>query len=355
MRYAVVPWDDRFNNNEIFNAQSVTNMNGLAEPYVEMKKYIEKMGHEINTIDLYRDLSKVDFFLFFEWIDEWIDRLIRLGYANKMVYCNAEPATVKKMNSPEGYREVCKFFPYIMTWNKDLVDNKTFFYRTIPYNFVTHPNTVSYSKKKLLTSISANKKSDYQNELYTERERLISFFEKNIPDSFDMYGVGWENSGHPSYKGRARDKFDTYSNYRFALALENTKGVKGYITEKIFDCLTGNIVPVYLGAEDICDYVSKESFVDYRDYNSPQDLLDYITSIDEEMYNSYLTAAKITIERLKKSGDFSGAKYGQNVIDMSSKAIKTDFAVDSKKAMILHLFVKSKSIKDKIKKVIKSF
>lgn len=353
MIFAVIPWAERFNNNELFDAQSETNKNGLTEPYAEMKEYIEKAGHEINTVDMYRDLSEVDFFLFFDWFENWMDMLIQLGYSNKMVYCNAEPATVRRINSPEGYKEVCKYFPYIMTWNKDIIDNKTFFYRTIPYNFGVHYDTVSFSNKKLLTSISANKKSDYRNELYTERERLISFFETKIPEQFDMYGVGWENSGHSSYKGRPTSKFDTYRNYRFALAFENTRGVKGYVTEKIFDCLTGNVVPVYFGAEDICDYVSKDCFIDYRDYGSPQELLDYIISVDEEKYNGYLVAARVNVERLKNRGDFSGARYGQNIIDMSMKATKTGFIVDSGDAKSLHASVQCSRVKKKVKSIIK--
>lgn len=316
MVFAVIPWDVKFNNNEIFNTLSSTNKNGLAEPYLEMKKRLNELGHTINTIDLYDDLKKVDYFLFFDWFPEWIHKLSCLGLSERLVYCNAEPPTVRKLNSIEGYRYIKRFFPYIMTWNKELVDNQCFFYRTIPYNFVEHENKIAYAEKKLLTSISANKKSDYKDELYTERERLITFFENEMPDDFDMYGVGWTNSGHKSYKGRPESKFETYAHYKFALALENTSNVKGYITEKIFDCLTGNIVPIYLGADDITDYVPKDCFIDYRDYESPQALKEYLLSIDEEKYNAYLLSAKRIIQSVKLRYAFSGKMYADNILYM---------------------------------------
>lgn len=351
MNFAVIPWDTKFCNNEIFNVQSPTNQNGLAEPYFELKGYLEENEHTICTIDLIEDYSKVDFFLFFEWIEEWMDVIIRKGFANRMVYCNAEPPTVRSLNSIEGYKKVCKYFPYVMTWNKDIVDNKTFFYRTIPYNFDKHDNVKTFDCKKLLTSISANKKSDYLDELYSERERLITFFENAIPDQFDMYGVGWDNSGHPSYKGRPESKFDTYQDYKFALALENTKNVKGYVTEKIFDCLTGNIVPIYMGAEDITDYVSKDCFIDYRDYKSPNELLDYLLSIDEERHNKYLEAARREVACLKEKGIFSGSEYARNILSLSNGEHKNSFKVSESDMRVLH----NRVLKHKIIKRVKSF
>lgn len=353
MIIAVIPWADKFNNNEIFNVMSPTNQNGLAEPFADMKSYIESQGHEIRTIDLVTDYDKVDVYLFFDWIEKWIDKLTRLGQAHKLVYCNAEPPTVRSLNTVDGYRTVRKFFPYIMTWNKNFVDDKVFFYRTIPYNFEDHKATVSFEDKKLLCSISANKKSDYVDELYTERERLITFFENKVPDQFDMYGVGWADSGHPSYKGSPKSKFDTYDNYKFALALENTRNVRGYVTEKIFDCLTGNVVPVYYGADDILDYVPKDCFIDYRDFDNPQALLDYLLSIDDKKYADYISAAKKAVAKIKADGTFSGARYGKNVLDLAGNAHNTKFSIDATEAKKLHIRVIKNKYITKVKQIIK--
>ena len=108
MKFAVIPWADRFLNNELFNTCSDTNKNGLAEPYAEMKRRFEETGNEISTIDMYDDLSDVDFILFFDWFPEWIFRIIQMGFAYKMVYCNAEPPTVRAINSRDGYEKIKK-------------------------------------------------------------------------------------------------------------------------------------------------------------------------------------------------------------------------------------------------------
>ena len=352
MIFAVIPWAEKFNNNEIFNVASVTNKNGLAEPYADMKKRFEEKGHIINTIDMYNDLSQVDYFLFFDWFPEWIYKLSGMGFSDRMVYCNAEPPTVRSLNSLEGYQRLKRFFPYIMTWNKDVIDNKRFFYRTIPYNFTDHVDNTPFIDKKLLTSISANKKSNYKDELYTEREKLITFFENTVPDQFDMYGVGWDKAGHSSYKGRPESKFETYNGYKFALALENTKNVKGYVTEKIFDCLTGNIVPVYMGADDICDYVSDNCFIDYRKFDSPKDLLDYLLSIDENQYKGYLDEAKKVISSKELQYKFSGKMYADNVLTLANNANMQGFKIDAFDRLKIGVVVNKNLLKRKIKAMI---
>lgn len=353
MKYAVIPWDKRFENNKMFDASSQVNKNGLVESYAAMKEHFEKLGHEINTIDMYKDLTMVDFFLFFDWFPEWIYKLTKLGLESRMVYCNAEPATVRPMNSPKGYRKVLKYFPYVMTWNKDMVDNVRFFWRTIPYNFVYTECTKKFNDKKLLTSISANKKSDYKDELYTERERLITYFENAMPDQFDMYGVGWDDTEHPSYKGRVESKAETFSGYKFALALENTKNVKGYVTEKIFDCLTCGIVPVYYGADDITEYVSEGSFIDYRKFKDPRLLGEYLLSINESQYNEFVSEAKKCVNSPKLQSLFSGEMYAQNIIDMSEKAHMNHFKVDPINRMIVACVIGKHKLIMKAKAVVK--
>ena len=353
MRFAIIPWGERFLQNKMFDAESTVNKNGLVESYASMKRYFIDCGHEVNTIDLYEDLTSVDYFLFFDWFPEWIYKLMKLGLESRMVYCNAEPPTVRKLNTEEGYKTVSKFFPYIMTWNKDFVDNKRVFWRTIPYNFFVSDNDVPYEQKKLLTSISANKTSDYKDELYTERERLIYYFEEAMPDQFDMYGVGWDVKKHPSYKGRAESKPITYSGYKYALALENTCNVRGYVTEKIFDCLTCGIVPVYYGADDICDYVPADCFIDYRRFMDPKALGEYLLSITKEQYDKYVEAGEKAISSDVLRRTFSGEMYAQNIIDMSLKATRNDFRINRKDRVIIAVKVKKKAIASRIKKAIK--
>ena len=353
MIFAAIPWHERFNDNRMFDVDSEVNKNGLTEPYAAMKRYLEHNGHEINTVDLYDDLKEVDFFLFFDWFPEWIVKLERLGLEARMVYCNGEPPTVRALNTPEGYEKVRRYFPYIMTWNKDLIDNESFFWRTIPYNFIISPNDTPYESKKLLTSISANKRSDYKDELYTEREKLISYFEEAMPEQFDMYGVGWDKKKHPSYCGCPESKAETYAGYKFALALENTKNVRGYVTEKIFDCLTSGIVPVYYGADDICEYVPEDCFVDYRKFKTPEHLAEYLLSVDKEQYDLFVKAGQKCVSSKELQYRFSGELYAQNIMDMVKASSRKDFSIRLFDKLYMEMMVLKSKLIIGLKSIIK--
>ena len=53
---------------------------------------------------------------------------------------------------------------------------------------------------------------------------------------------------------------DALRRYRFYLAFENTCET-GYVTEKVYNGLDAGVIPVYLGAPDIADYVPKGSIL----------------------------------------------------------------------------------------------
>ena len=50
--------------------------------------------------------------------------------------------------------------------------------------------------------------------------------------------------------------------------------MKGYITEKIFDCLYAGTIPLYLGAKDIESLIPAEAYVDCRQFGSWNEMRD---------------------------------------------------------------------------------
>lgn len=323
MRFAIIPWADKYLKDRMFDIDDpAINYDNRQEPYLDMQKEFERKGHELHTIDLFENLEEVDYFLFFELEWHWILKISKLNKLDRMVYCNAEPPSVNAINSPDGYQYLKHFFPYIMSWNSDWVDGKIIYKRNIPYYFKQLVvSNIPFEEKKLLTSISGYKKSDYPGELYSERERLIDYFEQNYPQDFDFYGSGWDKQGHSCYRGHAGVKAEVYQKYRFALCLENIGGIKGYITEKILDCLTAGIVPVYLGATDICEYIPKNCFVDYRKFKTYDDLAKYLLVMKEDEYNRFL---QVAADFLNSDAilAFSGQQYAQNIIDAVSNRKK---------------------------------
>lgn len=346
MKIAIVPWNEDYQKNRMFDiCDKSLNRDHLMTPYIYMKKEFESNGDELNTIDMYNDISVVDYFLFFELCFEWIKTITDRHLENRMIYCNAEPEVVKAVNSPHGYVKLKKIFPYIMTWNEALVDEDRIFKRIIPYFFERKAGTLPFARKKLLANISGNKSSKNPKELYSERERIITFFEHNYSSQFDLYGTGWDKKEHPSYKGMPVNKYEVYHNYKFALALENTKDVSGYVTEKIYDCLVAGTVPIYAGAEDIARYVPEECFIDYNKFASVQDMAEYLIDMTESEYKKY----QYNIDKFLDSGfesALSGEAYAKNIYHVINKHTQSNFkiGITSRTALWIYVYMK-KSIK----------
>ena len=356
MRYAIIPWTSIFLNDKIFDIYDHTvNYDNRLEPYLDMKHEFEKNGHEIHTIDRYDDLNTVDYFLFFEISWRWVHRLIKMGKGNRLVYCNAEPPSVNINNCPSGYKKLSSFFSYILTWNDDWIDGKNIFKRNIPYYF---PNVESigipYEERKLLTFISGNKQSKYPTELYSERRKIVEYFENNYSQYFDFYGSGWNAQEHVCYRGKAQKKLEIFQKYSFAVCFENIYGVKGYITEKIFDCFVAGIVPVYWGAVNVDEYIPKSCFIDYREFSSYAELAEYLISMKEVEYQSYIQNIKafLASDAIK---EFLGSKYAQYIISATSVYKNNLIGIKSRWKLIFWVIKEQKNeLLMRMKKYLKS-
>jgi hypothetical protein len=91
-----------------------------------------------------------------------------------------------------------------------------------------------------------------------------------------------------SYCGTVVRKKPVLERYKFAICYENVRDVPGYITEKIFDCFFAGCIPIYLGADNISDYIPPECFIDKRNFMTYEKLYDYLISIDETTFCRYL-------------------------------------------------------------------
>lgn len=231
----------------------------------------------------------------------------------------------------------------MLTWNEDVIDNQRIFKRITPYYFEKCLGNKKFSEKKLLTNISGNKSSDNPKELYSERKRIVKFFEKNYPEQFDLYGIGWNKEEFPSYQGAPENKIEVYHNYKFALALENTKDVKGYVTEKIYDCLVAGIVPIYMGADDILLHVPGNCFIDYTQFDSLEQLADFLFSMSEEEYNRYQQAMEAFLAGDVQS-HLDGTVYARNILYVMQHGQQQGFELASKAKWEL----KTKLIRERI-------
>lgn len=197
-------------------------------------------------------------------------------------------------------------FDAVFTWSPGLVDGKKYFLCNFsnPFPSQSFPEAVG---EKFCVMIAAHKRRAHPLELYSERERIIRWFEANHHEEFDLYGVGWDRrtfggakvfralnrltwltrltaEPFPSYRGMVAKKRPVMEQYKFSICYENAREIPGYITEKIFDAFFAGSVPVYWGAPDILAHAPKDCFIDRRDFRTHEELYAYMKGMSAVEY-----------------------------------------------------------------------
>ena len=229
-----------------------------------------------------------------------------------------------------------KYFKKIFTWNDEFVDNKKYF----KINFSSRiPADIDFDlnkKTKLCTMIIAHKFKSHPLELYTERIKAIRWFERNHPEDFDLYGIGWDKHyfkfkgalsmlnrfellrkllkpKYLSYRGAVKSKKEVLQKYKFAICYENARDIPGYITEKIVDCFFAGCVPVYRGAPNVTEHIPANTFIDRRKFSTYGELYSYLKNMPDKEYINYLDAIKDFIKS-DKIYPFSAECFAEKVV-----------------------------------------
>lgn len=82
-------------------------------------------------------------------------------------------------------------------------------------------------------------------------------------------------------------------NYKFYLAAENSL-CPDYVTEKFYRALMNDVVPVVYGGADYAEYAPPNSYIDVADFDSPQDLANYLLLLNQNdaLYQKYFAWKK---------------------------------------------------------------
>jgi hypothetical protein len=198
----------------------------------------------------------------------------------------------------------------------------------------------SRSDRGFLVMVNMNKLPRLsRSELYTERMRAIEFFSRT--NDIDLYGVDWDKASrrmgrsripglrraqiaindwvdtirpHPLlvaarkvYKGELQSKWETLASYDFALCFENAY-IKGWLTEKLFECLRVGTIPIYWGATDIEELVPPDCFIDMRQFTNYSELLECLKALDRETVRRYREAGRAFLES-KAFNPFSKERF----------------------------------------------
>jgi hypothetical protein len=122
--------------------------------------------------------------------------------------------------------------------------------------------------------------------------RLCASYEGAL---FDVFGEGWEMFPETRRECRGIPSMSTLAylgNYRYYFAFENHTSRCGLISERIWDALWGDTVPVYLGNTELHRFIPQECFIDATKFDSPREMLDWLCQIPMEVWLRYRDAGR---------------------------------------------------------------
>lgn len=144
----------------------------------------------------------------------------------------------------------------------------------------------NFDPRKLLAQKTKFCNFIYSNKLCTMRNR---FFRKlSRYKRVDAAGRVFNNIG--GRIGRlATEKFDFMRPYKFTIAFEN-EGYLGYTTEKLYDAMLAETLPIYFGNPRVNSDFNSASFLNYHDYGCLDALLERVIEVDQDddLYCHYM-------------------------------------------------------------------
>ena len=99
-----------------------------------------------------------------------------------------------------------------------------------------------------------------------------------------------------------------------AVCLRRVQLAPGYVTEKVYNALRSGAIPIYLGADDINDFLPHPgSIINARDFANGEDLGRYVLAVaaNETLFNSYLQWGTDDVRRLLQRQGCADSSYCQ--------------------------------------------
>ena len=302
MIYANVYADGHSANSLFAHEDSVHRFNPTFTPRL-LRQTFREQGVEINTPDLNAGRT-VAFDLHLE--GRPVGERLRPRFLIAL-----ENPNINKLNASSDY---CQQFDGVFAW-----DSRLFHLSNVTPILIPHPMACGEfldweHRPRFSCLINANKafKEVLPSDLYLERLKTIRWYERNAPEQFDLYGMGWEKSvpaytalgrlarlgsrlktrlfgvpPFPSYRGAVSDKASVLCKTRFSYCYENSRDLSNYITEKIFDSLAQGCVPVYWGADNVLDYIPQNCMIDRRKFANTAEVHRFLTEITAQEYAQY--------------------------------------------------------------------
>lgn len=257
-----------------------------AQPLRELKHLAAQHGIEMYGSN-FGDFKQADMLFFWERPrvdDERFRWALQSG--KPLILFLTEPSSTLPLNSDYHNKLL---FDHIFCWQGE-INSYTHRIRPIYFAFPKDVLLPDFNSRKFSVMIASIYTRDKDpGELYSKRAEAVRWFENNHPDELDFYGRQnrFTDTKFSLYRGEVGEKLPILTQYKFQICYENSSSIQGYISEKIFDAFFAGCIPVYLGAEDVTDYIPENCFINRRNFDSYEALYDYMSSIDETKYLWY--------------------------------------------------------------------
>lgn len=218
-------------------------------------------------------------------------------------------------------------FDAVITYDSRLVDHRKYFpmrprayYREriktgLPFDQRRVGCLVGTNRKMIYRSgIIARKKGWYfswsdwldyvvcPGQLITYRSEIGRLCTQYPAGNFDIFGEGWDLQAETRQACFGIPRVATIEycgNYRYYFAFENHSGEHSLISERIWDALWGDTVPVYYGNKNLHRYIPKECFINASSFDGPKQMLDWLVRAPESEWGRYREAGR---EFIRSSG-----------------------------------------------------
>ena len=144
----------------------------------------------------------------------------------------------------------------------------------------------------------------------------LNFIKKlNNYKTVDM-GGGCDNNMH----GRVGNKIQFLSQYKFSIAMENSRG-DGYLSEKIVDSFRAGTIPIYYGDYLIDEFINPKTYILIRGEKDIEKKIEYIKKIDndDKLYMEIMKEKPIIDDKFKEKIDKKEIKEFLNNIFSQDK------------------------------------
>lgn len=343
----------------------------------QLRILADKNGIEIHTPDRasFKNVQGVLFFdnMFYRNVDALTD-LRAKKLLSKTIYMDYEPPTGHaKKHEPESIRELSKMFKTVVTYDDSLAGTANFIKGNVANFHSSSPTRFrQFNDKKMICMVTSNTDNDFiirvlneynytnhfnnknikyhKKAIYHKRIQMADYYLENHPEDFDLFGLFWPERLNKVSRGflEKNKKIQKLSEYKFAITLDSYTDQNGYISEKIFDAFFAGTVPVYLGANNVTDYIPKQCFIDIRDFNSNDELYEYLSTMSESEYSKRQRAIEKFLSSKEFHNYFSSAGIARTLLDAIQAPARQDYSQEEAGDILTQLIEE----RDKIRKQI---